>query len=46
MLKNQVVTANSIIDLNYTILKNGVAQSVKPEISVDGNLSLLDNGQI
>jgi len=25
MLKNQVVEANSIVDLNYTILKNGVA---------------------
>ena len=46
MLKNQVVEANSIIDLNYTILKNGVAQSVRPEISVDGNLTLLDSGQI
>lgn len=46
MLKNQVVEANSIIDLNYTILKNGVAQDVKPTIKVEGNLTLLENGQI
>lgn len=46
MLKNQVATANSIIDLNYTILKNGVAQNVQPEIAVSDNLVLLNNKQI
>ena len=46
MLKNQVVEANSIIDLNYTILKNGVAQDVKPNITVEGNLTLLENNKV
>jgi hypothetical protein len=41
-----VVAANSIIDLNYTVLKNGVAQNVKPEITVQGNLILLENNKI
>lgn len=46
MLKNQVVEANSIVDLNYSILKNGVVQDVKPEISVEGNLTLLNDTQV
>ena len=46
MLKERDVEANSIIDLNYTILKNGVIQNVEPEISVEGNLTLLSNGKI
>ena len=46
MLKNQVVEANSIVDLNYSILKNGVVQDVKPEINVEGNLTLLNDTQV
>ena len=46
MLKNQVVTANSVVDLNYTIFKNGIAQNVEPEITVSDNLVLLNNQQV
>ena len=46
MLKNRVVEANSIVDLNYTILKNGVAQDVEPTIEVSENLTLLSPYQV
>ena len=46
MLKNRVVEANSIVDLNYTILKNGVAQDVEPIIEVSENLILLNPHQV
>jgi hypothetical protein len=46
MLKNQVVEANSIVDLNYTILKNGVAQNVEPIIEVSENFTLLNPYQV
>lgn len=46
MLKNRVVEANSIVDLNYTILKNGVAQDVEPIIEVSENLTLLNSHQV
>ena len=46
MLKNRVVEANSIVDLNYTILKNGVAQDVEPTIEVSENLTLLNPHQV
>ena len=46
MVKNRVVTAGSIFDINYTVLKNGVAQDVEVEIIVDGNLTLLENNQV
>ena len=46
MLKNQVVEANSVVDLNYTILKNGVAQDVEPIIEVSENLTLLNPRQV
>ena len=46
MLKNRVVEANSIVDLNYTILKNGVAQDVEPIIEVSENLTLLNPHQV
>lgn len=46
MLDSRIVEANSIFDLNYAILKNGVAQSVQPEIIIEGSLTLLENNQI
>ena len=46
MLDNRIVAANSIFDLNYAVLKDGVAQSVEPEIILSGNLTRLENGQI
>ena len=46
MLKNRVVEANSIVDLNYTILKNGVAQDVEPTIEVSENFTLLNTHQV
>ncbi len=46
MPTSRIVAANSIFDLSYVILKDGVAQNVEPEIIVDGNLILLDNNQI
>ena len=46
MLKNQVVEANSVVDLNYTILKNGVAQDVEPTIEVSENFTLLNPHQV
>jgi hypothetical protein len=35
-----------VFELNYAILKDGVAQTVKPEIIVEGNLTLLENNWI
>lgn len=46
MLKNQVVEANSVVNLNYTILKNGVAQDVEPTIEVSENFTLLNPHQV
>lgn len=46
MPKNQIVQPNTIIDLNYSISKDGVLQDVKGQINVDGNLTLLENGLI
>lgn len=46
MLKNQVVEANSIVDLKYTILKNGVAQDVEPTIEVSESFTLLNPRQV
>ena len=46
MLKNQVVEANSVVNLNYTILKNGVAQDVEPTIEVSENFTLLNPRQV
>ena len=46
MLDSRIVEANSVFDLNYAILKNGVAQNVQPEIIIEGNLILLENNQI
>ena len=46
MLDSRIVEANSVFDLNYAILKNGVAQSVQPEIVIEGSLTLLENNRI
>ena len=46
MLEQRTVAANSVFELNYAILKDGVAQTVKPEIIVEGNLTLLENNWI
>lgn len=46
MLDSRIVEANSVFDLNYAILKNGVAQNVQPEIIIEGSLTLLENNQI
>lgn len=46
MLDSRIAEANSIFDLNYAILKNGVAQNVQPEIIIEGSLTLLENNQI
>lgn len=46
MPNNQIVAPNTIIDLNYAITKNGVAQDVVPEIIIDGNLELLDDNKV
>ena len=46
MLDSRIVEANSVFDLNYAILKNGVAQSVQPEIIIEGSLTLLENNRI
>lgn len=45
MIENRVVEANSIFDLNYSILKDGVIQEVKPEIILNGDLIELENNQ-
>lgn len=46
MLEQRTVAANSMFELNYAILKDGVVQAVKPEIIVEGNLTLLENNWI
>lgn len=46
MLGNRVVAANSVFELNYAILKDGVAQNVEPEIIISGNLTRLEDGRI
>lgn len=46
MPEQRTVAANSVFELNYAILKDGVAQTVKPEIIVEGNLTLLENNWI
>lgn len=47
MQDNRIVEPNSIFELNYTILKNGVAQTnIKPNITIEGNLEMLENNQI
>lgn len=46
MLEQRTVAANSMFELNYAILKDGVVQTVKPEIIVEGNLTLLENNWI
>lgn len=46
MLDSRIVESDSIIDLNYTILKDGVAQDVEPTIEVSGNLVLLNSNQV
>ena len=46
MLNSRVVEPNAIFDLNYAILKDGVIQKVQPEITLEGNLVLNENGQI
>lgn len=46
MPESRTVAANSIIDVEYTILKNGMIQNVPADISVEGNLTLMENQQI
>ncbi len=46
MPEQRTIAANSIFELNYAILKDGVVQTVKPEIIVEGNLTLLENNWI
>ena len=46
MLEQRTVAANSMFELNYAILKDGVVQTVEPEIIVEGNLTLLENNWI
>ena len=46
MPEQRTVVANSAFELNYAILKDGVVQTVKPEIVVEGNLTLLENNWI
>lgn len=46
MLEQRTVAADSMFELNYAILKDGVVQTVKPEIIIEGNLTLLENNWI
>lgn len=46
MTASRIVAANSIFELSYAILKNGVAQEVAATVELDGNLTLLENNQI
>ena len=46
MLDSRTVAAGDIFELNYAILKDGVAQDVKPEIIIEGDLVLLDDNKV
>ena len=46
MADNVTVAANSIVELNYTITKNGVVQNVEATISCGEGLELMADGRV
>jgi hypothetical protein len=46
MLENRIVEPGAEFNLDCTLFKNGVVQKIAPEILLEGNLTMTDDGKI